>query len=110
MNSNIIALRQILKEAYQKASNEEDFYSKSSDGYVGIEFHYSSAYYDDKEWEEEPKCVVKVYSYVFGPNRMHEFEGDNLEMASRKALSAVISWLKGDPQEDRDLKVIDLIK
>lgn len=94
MNNNIITLRQILKEAYQKASNDEDYYCKSSDGYVEVTFCYSNSYNDDKEWNSEPRCIVQVYSYVFGPHRMHDFEGDNLEMASRKALDAVTGWLK----------------
>ena len=96
MNENIKEIIDILREAYAQEMEKGDFYGKSEEGGVSVKYYYGNVY--DKTYGDLDGVTVKVYSYVFGPHRMHEFDGKTLEEASLKALNAVRSWLEMPPK------------
>lgn len=66
-------------------TGEDDGYHKSSEGLVEVHLCYPNWFEDDYR-NAEPKVLVSVYSYLFGPSRMHDF--DSLD----EALTAVKEW------------------
>lgn len=56
-----------------------DGHHKSSEGTVEIHFIYPNWFEANDYLKDEPEVSVSVYSYLFGPNRMHDF--DTLEEA-----------------------------
>jgi len=82
-------IQALLKEGYDRYFKVEG-HCKSSEGYISIKERFPT-YWDygkNSTWE------VEVFSYVFGPYRMHTFEGKTKEDALLEALKDVKKWMK----------------
>lgn len=67
-----------LHKAWSEDPNS-DGHCKSSEGYIGITLNYPN-WFEAKDYlKDEPQITVSVYSYLFGPHRMHDF--NSLESA-----------------------------
>jgi len=78
--ADLVEIQRLLDEAYAHYFENSDGYSKSSEGWVEVGF----GNYWERQKRNAPTC--DVYSYVFGPNRMHYFD------TIRDALIAVRGW------------------
>lgn len=93
-------LRTLLANLHQAWTDDKykDGHCKPNEGYVGIILSYpnwfSSESYQDY-LNAEPKLSVEVYSYLFGPNRLHYY--DSLD----EAIAAVKEW-KYTPLSEED--------
>lgn len=76
-------IRRLLQEAYDDYFKRSDGYHKSSEGYVEVRY---PNYFDAGHYEPCAARAIGIYSYVLGPNRMHEF--DSFE----EALKQVRLW------------------
>lgn len=69
---------------------ESDGHCKSNEGYVGIMFRLPNWFECSSEEEyanAQPEIsMIEVYSYLFGPNRLHSYE------TMVEAHQAVMSW------------------
>lgn len=68
---------------------ECDGHCKSNEGYVGLLFRLPN-WHETKDKEEYINApyklsMVEVYSYLFGPNRLHQF--NSLEEAYREVMN-----------------------
>ena len=79
----IAELQRLLDEAYRHYFDNSDGYCKSSEGYVEVRFNN---YFDRRDGKPLEIIGVGVYSYVFGPRRMHDFG------SVEEALTAVREW------------------
>ena len=75
-----------LHKAWQDDPNR-DGHCKMSEGYVEVVLAYPN-WFDAGSYENylkaEPKMRIGVYSYLFGPSRMHNF--DSVEEAEKEVL------------------------
>lgn len=81
-------IRKHLNELHIKWRNDPDSdgYCKSSEGYIGVTLNYPN-WFEAKDYEnDEPSISVSVYSYLFGPNRMHDYG------SLKEAWEAVKEW------------------
>ena len=85
-------LRAMLAKLHQKWQDDpnRDGHHKMSEGYVGVTLSYPD-WFDaecdaDKYLNAEPEVSVEVYSYLFGPHRMHNFESLD------EAIKEVSTW------------------
>lgn len=86
-------MRNHLGELHEKWQSDLGGYgsSKSNEGYIGILYRYDNwfecgsdkAKYINKKPEIS---MVEVYSYLFGPNRLHSFDSVD------EAYNEVMSW------------------
>jgi len=97
MVDKVKEIQLILKKAYDNYFIDGPQHCKSSEGYISI-FEEFPVYW---EYNKKSKWLVCVYSYVFGPSRMHEFKGKTKDEALDKALKAVKKWIKDDEKENR---------
>lgn len=59
---------------------EKDGHCKSNEGYVGVLFRYPNWFESENYENEQPTLsMVEVYSYLFGPSRLHQY--DTIEQA-----------------------------
>lgn len=81
-------IRQHLKELHTAWGNDpnRDGHCKSSEGYVGVTLSYPNWFEAKNYLKDKPTVTCEVYSYLFGPSRLHHF--DSLE----KAWAAVQQW------------------
>lgn len=96
MDDNIREIVRLLKDAYDKAMQEDDYYGKSAEGKVLVVFNYGNVF--DEDYGKLKEVHVTIYSYVFGPGRLHTFSGSSLSKASGKALKNVREWLKKEEE------------
>lgn len=61
---------------------------KNSDGLVRYEFELSP-----NTWGEEQFHSICIYSYIFGPHRLHEFKANTFEEVFKLASEALDSWI-----------------
>lgn len=61
-----------LHTAWSNDKNK-DGHCKSSEGYMGVTFNYPNWFETEDYLNAEPEVSCRVYSYLFGPHRMHEF-------------------------------------
>ena len=81
-------IRRHLAVLHQRWARDEgkDGHHKSNEGYVGVFLSYPN-WFEASDYEhEQPVVTFEVYSYLFGPHRLHEFE--SLE----KAWEEVQTW------------------
>jgi len=85
MDKQIKEIQKLLKKSYDRYFKASDGHCKMSEGHIYIREDYPTYwnYGKSSEWE------VGVFSYVFGPHRMHEFRGKTKEIALNKALKKV---------------------
>lgn len=87
----IAEMRQHLGNLHQqwREDPESDGHCKSNEGYVGVLFRYPNWHEcADKEAYVNAKptlSMIEVYSYLFGPNRLHSF--DTVEEAHKEVMS-----------------------
>lgn len=79
----VARIRQLLDEAYDHYFAHGGGDSKSMEGYISVE---SNTYHDRKAGYPLTVENIKIYSYVLGPGRLHEFHSVD------EALSAVQEW------------------
>ena len=92
-----------LKKAYNIETKKEDYYGKSGEGSISISTYYPN-YWTSGDFYQPETFEVTVYSYVFGPNRNHEFSGRTLKEALIKAGKAVQEWTKQTILEEELMK------
>lgn len=51
----------------------KDGHCKSSEGYIGIILSYPNWFVATDYLTDEPEISCEVYSYLFGPHRLHNF-------------------------------------
>jgi hypothetical protein len=61
-----------LHKAWEDDPNK-DGHCKSSEGYVGVIISYPNWFEADDYLNDEPRISCEVYSYLFGPSRLHNF-------------------------------------
>ena len=71
-------LRTLLANLHQEWEDdtEKDGHCKMSEGYVSVTLNYDNwfEYKNKQEYiDAVPSLTISVYSYLFGPNRMHDF-------------------------------------
>jgi hypothetical protein len=85
-------IRTHLAELHHKWQTDpnSDGHCKSNEGYVGIIVRYPNWFECDNDKDRyisaQPEIFIEVYSYLFGPSRLHEFS--SLDAAWR----AVQTW------------------
>lgn len=86
------AIRLHLADLHEKWQNdpERDGHCKPSEGYVGVIASYPNwfeAGYDKEKYiSAKPQYMVEVYSYLFGPSRLHTFS------SIHEAYNEVMRW------------------
>lgn len=55
-------------------NDDEDGHHKSNEGYVGLILSYPNWFEAEDYLNDEPEVSCEVYSYLFGPHRLHQFE------------------------------------
>lgn len=80
----LLEIMRLLDRAYDRYFKETDGHCKSDEGYVAV--NYGNYFTRNGETPALNIAGVQVYSYVFGPNRMHHF--DSID----EALQAVREW------------------
>lgn len=50
-----------------------DGHCKSNEGYIGLFLHYHNWFETEDYLNSEPEVSCEIYSYLFGPMRLHEF-------------------------------------
>lgn len=93
-------LRTHLAKLHQAWKDDKfaDGHCKSSEGYVGVTLNYPNWFEADNFQDyidAQPEITVEVYSYLFGPSRLHHY--DSLD----EALTAVKEW-KYTPDSEED--------
>lgn len=84
-------IRDHLAYLHDEWENEPDFdgHCKSNEGYVGVLFRFPNWHEcDGKEDYANKKPIVsmiEVYSYLFGPFRLHQF--DSIQEAHKEVMS-----------------------
>lgn len=53
---------------------ETDGHCKSSEGYVGLILSYPNWFETDDYLNAKPTVGCEVYSYLFGPHRLHQYD------------------------------------
>lgn len=68
-------IRKHLFDLHTKWANDPnaDGHHKSNEGYVGVILHYPNWWKAEDYLNGEPEVLCEVYSYLFGPNRLHKF-------------------------------------
>lgn len=81
-------IREHLHKLHTKWENDpkNDGYHKSSEGYVSVTFHYPNWFEAGDYLKDPPRITVDVYSYLFGPYRLHSFN------SVEEALEEVKTW------------------
>jgi len=51
-----------------------DGYHKGNEGYVGVFMYYPNWFEATNYLTDEPEVGCEVYSYLFGPHRLHTFK------------------------------------
>ncbi len=55
------------------AESDDDGGHKSNEGYVGVFLHYPNWFEADDYLNDYPEVSCEVYSYLFGPHRLHQY-------------------------------------
>lgn len=84
-------IREHLADLHDRWQNSPDSdHHKMSEGYVGVTLNYPNWFEggaNKKDYTSAmPEITVQVYSYLFGPHRMHDF--GSLD----EALKEVLTW------------------
>lgn len=98
MEKEIKELQALLKKGYDHYFENSDGYHKSSEGLIEVVTCYDNMFGAKPEYVGSKPIyfMVKVYSYVLGPSRMHEFDGKTFEEAYKKAYEAVTGWVEDE--------------
>jgi hypothetical protein len=86
------AIREHLADLHEKWQNDPecDGYCKSNEGYIGITAVYPNWFEAESNKEKylsaKPTYAIEVYSYLFGPNRLHQFP------SIHDAYEAIMDW------------------
>lgn len=85
-------MRAHLAELHHKWQNDPecDGHCKSNEGYIGLLYRLDNWFECDSDVEKyksaEPTfSMIEVYSYLFGPSRLHQF--DTIEEAHKEVMS-----------------------
>lgn len=88
IQSKIRQIRQHLFDLHTAWNNDPlmDGHHKSNEGYVGVILSYPNWFEATDYLTDAPHVGIEVYSYLFGPHRLHEF--DTVDAA----LKEVLTW------------------
>lgn len=77
----LVKIREHLYKLHKKWDEDpnQDGHHKSNEGYVGVFLHYPNWFEADDYLKDSPEVTCEVYSYLFGPHRLHSFS--SLEQA-----------------------------
>lgn len=85
-------MREHLAKLHHNWQNDPEFdgHCKSNEGYVGLLYRMDNWFECDSDMETyknaKPELsMVEVYSYLFGPNRLHTF--DTIEEAHKEVMT-----------------------
>jgi len=97
---SLTIIREMLYEMHHKWANDpnEDGHYKSNEGYIGVVLNYPNWFEAGDYLTDKPEVSLEIYSYLFGPHRLHEF--DSFE----EAITEVKKWYKqymGQEYEDK---------
>lgn len=93
-------IRVMLNEMHIKWRKEGDGHCKSCEGQIELYLHFPNWFESDDYINDMPDFVsCTVYSYLFGPSRLHEFE--SLE----EAYHEVKQWYKDEMGIDFNYKI-----
>ena len=69
-------IREHLNSLHTKWANDSnrDGHHKSNEGYVGVTIYYPNWFESEDYLDDKPEVKCEVYSYLFGPHRLHEFD------------------------------------
>lgn len=75
-NEALKQIRQLMYEMHYKWENDPDEYRhyKSNEGYIGVVLSYPNWFEADDYRNDEPEASLEIYSYLFGPRRLHQFD------------------------------------
>jgi len=81
-------IRQHLHDLHVEWENdpETDGHCKSTEGYVGLMLSYPNWFETDDYLNAKPEVGCEVYSYLFGPHRLHQYN------TMEEAWAAVKTW------------------
>ncbi len=80
---NVKEIQRLIDEAYDHYFEHSDGYCKPSEGWVSLDF---GNYWHRKQENAKPVAEIQIYSYVFGPQRTHDFA------TTGEALDTVREW------------------
>lgn len=89
MNEKLKEIRTHLADLHEQWGNDtEDGHHKPGEGFVALRYEMDN-WFESKDREDyinqEPKLVaLEVYSYLFGPSRLHTF--NSIEQAHKEVL------------------------
>ena len=93
----LVKIRKHLYDLHTRWANDPngDGHHKSNEGYVGVFFSYPNWFECDDYLADKPEVGCEVYSYLFGPSRLHEFR------SLKEAWEEVSTWEyeEEDPEE-----------
>ena len=89
--ANLIEIQKLHDEAFQHFLDNGDGGHKSSEGYVEVNF---GNFFDRASDRGKPVAGVGIYSYIFGPNRMHYFT------TIADGLRTMKEWHKAEMEHD----------
>lgn len=92
-------IQRLLDEAYDHYFKHSDGYCKSSEGHIALSFNH---YFERRDGKAPGVKSVEIYSYVFGPNRTHDF------LSTAEALKVVKAWHSREMQETYEEEEWDL--
>jgi len=72
----------------------EDGHHKSNEGYVGVVLSFPNWFEQTDYLTDDPNVSIEVYSYLFGPHRLHQYKTVD------EALTAVKSWSYNPPTSE----------
>lgn len=89
--AGLLEIQRLLDEAYDHYFEHSDGYSKNDEGHIEINLN---KYSDRKDGQPLRVTSIGIFSYVFGPHRMHDFETVD------QALTAVREWHRYETETD----------
>lgn len=93
MKEKIKELQMLLEKGYEHFFANGGNHFKSSEGAIEVTFCYPSRFEEGYIGSNPNYYVIRVYSYVLGPHRWHEFSGETFDEAYKKAYEEVKSWV-----------------
>ena len=81
-------LRELLHDLHKawETDTNRDGHHKSQEGLVEVTYIYPNWFEAEDYLTDEPQVMISVYSYLFGPSRMHDFDSFD------EAIETVREW------------------
>lgn len=90
-------LQALLKQGYDHYFEQSDGTHKSAEAQIEVAAHFPNLFESDPYVGSGPTYwCISVYSYVLGPHRNHDFEGETYDEVYQQAYTAVKSWVDAE--------------